>query len=79
MDPTYDERPSAEVERLFEDLLVRGVLLGTPAEGRGASLPDDAGPVLQALARRFSSLTLTEVEITISLSQGAAAEDELGG
>ncbi|MFM7051694.1 MAG: hypothetical protein ACKOYN_06130 [Planctomycetota bacterium] len=79
MDPTYDERPRAEVERSFEDLLVRGVLVGTRAEGRGGSLPEGAGPVLQALARRFGSLTLTEVEITISLSQGAAAEDELGG
>lgn len=79
MDPTFSERPLAEIEQTFEDLLVRGVLRGEPSVDRGAGLPEGCGPVMRAVAQRFRSVTLTEVEIEVSFGSGGLAEDELGG
>ena len=79
---TFDERQLADVERAFEDLLVRGIFAvehATPESLVTAQVPAYAGPVFRALARRFRSVRLPEVDVTITLHRGEIAEDAIGG
>jgi hypothetical protein len=79
---TFDERPLADVERAFDDLLVRGVFAVEPATPESlvtAQVPAHAGPVFRGLARRFRSVRLPEVDVTITLHRGEIAEDAIGG
>lgn len=79
---TFDERPLADVERAFDELLLRGIFAVEPATPESlvtAQVPAHAGPVFRALARRFRSVRLPEVDVTITLHRGEIAEDAIGG
>lgn len=79
---TFDERPLADVERAFDELLLRGIFAVEPATPESlvtAQVPAHAGPVFRALARRFRSVRLREVDVTITLHRGEIAEDAIGG
>jgi hypothetical protein len=79
---SFDERPVADVERAFDDLLIRGIFSVEPATPESlvtAQVPAHAGPVFRALARRFRSVRLPEVDVTITLHRGEIAEDAIGG
>lgn len=79
---SFDERPLAEVERAFDELLLRGIFAVEPATPESlvtAQVPAHAGPVFRALARRFRSVRLPEVDVTITLHRGEIAEDAIGG
>lgn len=79
---SFDERPLGDVERSFETLLARGILRGEPSSAEAlmtAQIPAYTGPVFRALARRFRSVSLPEVEVTIVLHQGQITDDAIGG
>ncbi len=79
---TFDERLLVDVERIFEDLLARGVLVGqaASAEDRArARIPAHAGAVFRALAGRFRSIELAQVGVTVVLHDGEVALDAIGG
>lgn len=79
---SFDERPLSIVERAFEDLLVRGILIGEPSSAESLAtgqIPEHTGPIFRALARRFRSIRLAEVDVTIVLHRGAIADDAIGG
>lgn len=79
---TFDEPTLAEVERAFEILLARGSIVGersTTESLAAARVPEHAGPVFRALAKRFITLHLPEVDVRISLHRGVAPDDAIGG
>lgn len=81
-EPTFSERPIADIERMFETLLARGRIIGTraAAEDRArARLPAHAGPVFRKLAGTYQSLRLVDADVTINLHAGSIMEDALGG
>ncbi|MFM1868715.1 MAG: hypothetical protein RL591_2123 [Planctomycetota bacterium] len=79
---SFDERPLADVERAFDELVLRGILAVEPATPESlvtAQVPAHAGPVFRALARRYRSVRLPEVDVVITLHRGVIADDAIGG
>jgi hypothetical protein len=79
---SFDERPLADVERAFDELVLRGILAVEPATPESlvtAQVPAHAGLVFRALARRYRSVRLPEVDVAITLHRGVIADDAIGG
>lgn len=82
MQPTYDERPLADVQKHFERLVATGQLEVVAATGddlRRAAIPADAGPVYRALAKAYRTVRLREVDVVFHLHEGEQPEDALAG
>jgi hypothetical protein len=82
MIPTFDERPTGEVERMLERMLADGRLAATRATADDlarARVPAHAGPVFLRIARAHRTLRLVDAEVEIDLHDGEEATDAVGG
>ena len=79
---TFDEAPILDVERALERLIADGTIAVEVAsidDLAQARIPQHAGPQFRALARRFRSIRLAEVDVAFHLHEGSIADDALGG
>ena len=82
MEPTYDERPLADIKRRFEQLVARGELEVVPATAddlRRARIPAHAGSVFVSTARAYRSVRLNVADVVFHLHEGGEVEAEPGG
>ena len=82
MEPTYDERPLADIKRRFEQLVARGELEVVPATAddlRRARIPAHAGSVFVSTARAYRSVRLNVADVVFHLHEGGEVETEPGG
>jgi hypothetical protein len=82
MESTYDERPLADIKRLFEQLVARGELEVGPATAddlRRARIPAHAGSVFVSTARAYRSVRLIVADVVFHLHEGGEVEAEPGG
>ncbi len=79
---TFDEAPILDIERALERLIADGTLVVEVASTDDlarARIPEHAGPQFRALARRFRTIRLREVDVAFHLHDGSIADDALGG